>query len=79
METELFSWEEWDVLYTMCFKFYNVVLNQKIGVFEVGTKFSSAMIDYGDGRLVLYTDDSDENEVTFNLRLNVSKDASEDA
>jgi hypothetical protein len=79
METELFSWEAWDMLDTMSFVFYDVVLVRKIGNFEAGTKFSSAVINYEDGRLVLYTDDSGKNEVTFNLSLNVSEDASEDA
>lgn len=75
METELFSWEEWDMLDTACFTFYNVVLVRKIGNFEAGTKFSYANMDYTEGKLVLSPNDSGENEFTFKLSLNVSEDA----
>jgi len=73
MEEQLFSWDDWDIQDTMCFTFYDVELKRDIGKFKVGSKFSNANIDYAEGKLHLYTDDSGENYHTFNLTFNISE------
>lgn len=43
METELFSWNEWDGD-EKCMNFYGVVLKKPIGEYPVGTKFDQVNI-----------------------------------
>ena len=70
MEKTLFTWENWDIMDTMAFWFYNVVLTIDIGDFKAGTKFTGAGVDYEDGTLTLQ---DGENEFKFNLHLSVKE------
>lgn len=60
MDKQLFSQQgenEWEVIDTMVFQFFNVTLAHSIGRHDIGSEFHLAEIDYGRGTLTLYADD----------------------
>lgn len=65
MEQQLFDWTGWDQQDTSAFIFYDVTLKVDIGEHKVGTKFSSAFVDFGQaGTLEFYRDsETDPNQV----------------
>lgn len=69
MEKQLFEYEDWDVVDTMLFSFYNVILVQQIGDFPIGSKFESACINYETGELTLYEKEI-EHKFTLSLVVN---------
>ena len=72
MEKQLFDWDGWDVIDTMCFAFYDVVLRQSLGDYEIGRTFGLANLDLSKGILELYTNTGDrEPAATFKLELKV--------
>lgn len=62
MESQLFDWENWDIMDTMDFIFYNCTLKQDIGKYKTGEKFESININYSNGELTI-------NEEKFKLKL----------
>lgn len=58
MQEQLFSSEGWDDCDTFSFIFYNVVLKVQIGDYPVGTKFSSANIEFEMGYVSFYLDET---------------------
>lgn len=60
IDEQLFSWEDWDVLDTMCFMFYNCTLRKHIGNYRSDTKIDHIVLDYAKGRIELYVDEEAE-------------------
>lgn len=65
MESELFSWEGWDMQGALAFTYYRVKLKVAIGDFPIGKTFSTAFIDYTNGLLQF----DDEEGVSYQFRL----------
>ena len=59
METELFTWNGWDIQDTSAFTFYDVTLVKPIGKYPAGTTFDFADIDYEHGTLVFSAKDGE--------------------
>jgi len=53
-ENQIFSWEEWEEISTMCFQFENVVLKIPVGEFKIGERFERVFIDYENSMINLY-------------------------
>lgn len=68
LETQLFSWKEWDVVDGFVFLFEPAILNRDIGMFRKGHKFDSATLDYSQGKLELR---QGEQLFEYKLRLEV--------
>lgn len=49
MEQELFSWNEYDIVDTAAFNFYECVLKEDIRRYKKGTSIDCIFIDYGKG------------------------------
>lgn len=77
MESKLFSWTSWDISNINAFFFYDIELKEKIGDFDIGTKFKSALINYETGELEFYNYNSDSLDVEligkFKIELIVVK------
>lgn len=56
MEQDLFEWDGWDQVGDTAKCFYKPILKVKVGNFEIGTQFASAIIDDCDGVLSFYND-----------------------
>ena len=64
MESELFSWEGWDMHGSLAFMFYKVKLKVAIGDLPIGKTFSTAFVDYTNGLLQF-----DEEGVSYLFQL----------
>lgn len=56
MEQKLFTWQVFDIVDTLCFQFYDIVLVRNIGKFEKGTEFDNAVLDFEHGILELWNE-----------------------
>lgn len=63
IEDKLFTWENWDLLDTAAFVFYDAELTEPVGKFKVGTKFSSIVIDYENSYIELWSMKEDKRPV----------------
>ena len=68
MEQQLFTWEQWDIIDTAHFQFYDCVLKVDIGNFKARQCFSVMEINYGKGELIIW---EGEDEHTFKLKLQI--------
>jgi hypothetical protein len=73
MEKSLFTCDGTNECEDLSAAFYNPVLVVKIGDFKIGTRFKSAVINYTDGYLILYPNNSAEGKVKFKLKLVVQE------
>ncbi len=71
MEKTLFNWEDWDLLDTMAFIFYECTLKVPIGSFPVGYYAGSILVDYEKGILVIF--DNEDKEYKFSLNLQIGE------
>lgn len=72
MEKELFDWVDWEEVDSGSFIFFHITLKKQIDKFPVGTGFSSASLDYGNGKLE-FRDEKDDLMGDFQLELKVKE------
>ncbi len=77
MEEQLFSWESFDVLDTMCFVFYKVKTKIKILSWDVGTSFDYAEVNYHDGTVEFGQDEGQIYRVKFKMVVTLQEPAME--
>jgi len=70
LETQLFSWDGWDLIDTGDFSFYDVTLKIKIGDYEVGTKFDAVAFMTSTSKLEFY-DKNGQVMSTHKLKITV--------
>jgi len=68
MEKQLFNWVGWDIMDEGKYLFYNCTLKVAVGTFSKGMNFATIMVDYVEGKLILFID---ETEHTYKLQLTV--------
>lgn len=77
MEKELFEWKEWDPMDTLVLCFYNCTLIKQIGKFPPGFQTSAITMDYEEGKISIYLEDSDTT-VSYKLNLGIGDEITGD-
>lgn len=72
METELFTWVDWDIVDEDIMQFQDITLVIPIGNFNKGEKFSYAVINTQKGILILGLDNT-RREFKFKLHFRVGE------
>ncbi len=70
METELFSWVNWDEIDTGIHQYGQITLEVPVGCFNSGEMFDTALIDTQSGKLTLFRR---EIEFKFHLHFRVGE------
>ncbi len=68
METDLFSWENWDELSDGASQYYNCTLEMNIGEFLAGDTIPIIVLDYESGVLEFF-DNNNKSISKHNLKL----------
>jgi hypothetical protein len=76
LDSQLFTWEDWDSEGPMSMQFSNVELKVPVGEFPAGTKFSHAFL-LGEASVLVLVDEQGE-EHGFHLNLSVGSPVAPD-